>query len=101
MPIGKPGINKHAVVGLALFGPQDRVEMLFRETRRTVKRLKLSLRDATPLTQPPGEGSSPCVHDVMRWLDALEPGDGDLKFLTRLHVTARARVRPEVRKEKT
>jgi len=66
------GMNEFAVVSLALYGAQDRVENLYRQTRRTVKRLKLDAAGAEPFKTPPeGQGSQPNIHDVTRWLDGI------------------------------
>ena len=94
------GVNEYAVVSLALYGSQDRVENLYRQTRRTVKRLRLNIKGAEPFkTVPSGQGSQPNIHDVVRWLDGIKRTRKykvEFNLLKRLHVTALARVRPEV-----
>ena len=99
-------MNRFAVVDLALYGPVDRVEVLFRQLWATVKWLRLMraaarsrrAADGGAFKVPPaGEGGWPCLHDVMRWLDSLKKGPkhaDDVMFLLRLFNTCHARVRP-------
>ncbi len=97
-------VNEHSTVALALYGVQDRVENLFRETSRTLKRLKFKAEKTKPFPEPPeGVGSYPNIHDVTRWLDSLKRRGTkrDVEFLKRLHVTAAKRVRPDVLKQVT
>jgi hypothetical protein len=92
-------INRHSLVDMALFGPKERVEALFRETRKTLVRLGTDAKSAKPLTSPPrGSGNWPNIHDVMRWLDSLTDKD-NLTFLKRLHATLKPRVSRAVRRE--
>jgi hypothetical protein len=106
MPNAKIFVNEHSTAALALYGQQDRVEQLFVETRRTLKRLRIrNTGDAEPFDVPPeGQGSPPNLHDVVRWLDGLQKRNrdhqDDILFLVRLHRTARRRVRPEVLKQR-
>ena len=96
----KVGVNRPVVTELALYGPQERVESLFRETARTLGRLGIGTKGAKSLGHPRRSvGGSPNLHDVIRWLDDIENTAEyrmDVKFLKRLHLTARQRVRPEV-----
>jgi len=97
------GINQHAVVALALYGTQDRVENLYRQTKPAVKRLRVRMRGVEPFVVPPdGQGSHPNLHDVIRWLDQLNRERrfrSERRFLKRLHKTVEGRVRPEVKTE--
>lgn len=96
----KVTMNQSVVTELAICGPQERVESLFRETARTLKRLETDAKGAKPLGHPRRTvGSSPNIHDVIRWMDDIDTSReywGDIRFLKRLHQTARQRVRPAV-----
>jgi len=100
-PDRKVSINQGAVRELALFGPVDRIEQLFQETYRTVKRLRLRTKSATPFEGTVRfQGGRPNNHDITRWLDDLDKKDEryveDIEFLRSLHVTLRGRCHPEV-----
>lgn len=100
----KVGFNRGSLVELALYGRQDLKEAFYRETRRTVARLKLDTTGVRPLTGAPGRGGpAPNLHDIIRWLDDVKAGDPlyfkDRKFLLRLHVTLQGQVHPNVLKE--
>ena len=108
----KVSINKGAVQEFALYGPQDRVEALFRETHRTLQRLGLKADGAKALTKSPRfQGGRPSVHDIKRWLDDLRvPGNTegaevtaalkkDLNWLKRLHLTVKGRSHTDVVKK--
>ena len=101
-PETKVSMNRHAVVELVLYGMQERVENVFRETMRTRKRLRRRLRGVVALTASPrGMGAYPNGHDITRWLDDLkndELHESDIQFMLQLHVTAAKRCRPEVLK---
>ena len=97
----KVNLNLNTTVKLALYGGQERVENLFRETRRAMKRLKLKEQPGDePFKAPPeGTGSEPNIHDVKRWLDSLRRTRkfrAERKVLRQLHATCKLRVRPHV-----
>jgi len=100
MTDSRVGMNKHTLVTLALYGQQERAENLYRQVKRTMKRLRMRVGKAEPFTvAPPGTGSEPNIHDVVRWLDSLNKTRKYTKeraFVRRLRVTLDSRVRPEV-----
>jgi len=95
-------MNRHAIVDLALFGPADKIEAVFRQLYPTMKKLRLLrfVDKAQAFVEPPdGLGSWPQLHDTMRWLDSLTRNaehKDDRLFLLRLYKTLLSRVRPEV-----
>ena len=88
------GVNKNAVVELAVFGSRDRAESLLRETHRTMKRLDAKVGAKVKVLKVPdrGAGSSANLHDVIRWLDGLDKSSEAFGFLTRVHKTLTGRV---------
>jgi len=85
-------INEHAVADLACYGSQAKIESLFRETDRTVRRLRARVRAAKPYASPPrGQGAWPGIQDIILWLDSLTRKH-DLTFVKRLHKTLAGRV---------
>lgn len=99
----KVGVNRGAVTGLALYGAQDRVETLYRECKRTLKRLKVDLTKVENATLKKGSyGPFPTIHGVLTWLEAIDRSrlyKEDRAYLKRLFKTAKLRVRPEVLEE--
>lgn len=102
-PETQVAMNRHSIAELVLYGMQERVENVFRETKRTRRRLRRRLRGVVALTAAPkGVGAYPNGHDILRWLDDLkndELHESDIQFMLQLHVTAAKRCRPEVLKE--
>ena len=82
-------VNKHAVVGLALYGSGDRAAALLLQTKRTVERLGIRWKKVVPFkSAPKGVGGQPSIRDVIRWLDSLTKDQADaIAFLRRLHKT--------------
>jgi hypothetical protein len=99
------GINKHAVTELALYGSQGRIDALFRETHSALVRLGLVGTKARALRRvPKGSGAEPAIHDVRRWLEAIDTTEAyadDRLWLMRLHKTLAVRVDPAVKAEVT
>jgi len=94
-------VNKHGLVELALYGPQETVENLYRQTKRTLARLGVDEKGAKAFVKPPrGSGLVGNFHDVVWWLDGLAAGNPDVGFAKRVHLTAKSRCRPEVLEEK-
>jgi len=96
-PKSSISINKGAVQELALYGPQDRVEALYRETFQTTKRLGLE-GGKVFRKQARFQGGRPSIHDIIRWLNSLttESSEEELVFLKRLHTTVRNRTHEDV-----
>jgi len=99
-PDRKVVINEGAVKELAMHGPQDRAEALYRETARTLDRLglKVGKKQAGFTRVGRFEGGRPCLHDVVLWLNDLEVTPKykkDLVFLKKLHATVRGRAYEE------
>ena len=96
-PKSSVSINFGAVQELAVYGPQERVETLYREVAATAKRLGTAkgraFRGGTR-----HKGGRPNIHDIMRWLNALgtESSSTDLKFLGRLYSTLRSRSHDDI-----
>lgn len=81
-------INVGALKGLCLRGPRERREELLRHVKRTLDRLGVSPASAQPFGEGKGSDNYPPIHDLLRWLDAIRPGDaGDLELLQRCGVT--------------
>jgi hypothetical protein len=93
-------MNRFAVVSLALYGSQDRVEALCIQCYQALKKLKLlrAARKTEPFDVPPaGQGSYPHLLDVIRWLESLDSASKEeIEFAKRLYVTARRRSRPDL-----
>lgn len=92
-------VNRHALVSLAMYGPTDRVELLFRNLFATVKRIGKPVVGRAFRKVPRGQGAWPNIHDVIRWLDSLdgsEEKEEEVSFLFSLFNTAKGRVRPVV-----
>jgi hypothetical protein len=92
-------MNRHALVDLAMYGQQDRVELLFRFLFAATKRIGKPIVGRAFRRVPPGVGAPPNIHDVKRWLDSLDSSEEkteEVAFLFRVFNTVRARVRPEV-----
>lgn len=106
-------INRRAITSLAYFGDIFRLQSLYKEVRRSVRRLGLGPFDSPPdLTAPvlavvDPYDNHPSTHDVIGWLDSLNvvsdsdsDSDSDddsvdeLEFLTRLYATVDARINP-------
>jgi len=90
-------INKGAVKELALYGPQDRAEALYKETYPVMKKLGMEPgRVFRP--QKRFEGGRPCIHDIIPWLESLteESAEEEKTFLRRLHATVRSRAHQDV-----
>ena len=95
-------MNRFAVVDLAMFGPVEKVEVLFRQLHAAVKRIGKPVAGRSFRSPPRGVGAWPNLHDVMRWLDSLDASDEkaeEVAFLHRLYNTAKAKVRSEVKTE--
>ncbi len=96
----KIAVNEFAVIDLALFGAQDRIESLFGQTTATLDRLGLTtggIRRGFRKTPRGGVGSHPSIHDIMLWLNNIENTEQfaeDILFLKRLHLTLKPRQRP-------
>ena len=90
-------IKQDAVIELALYGVPERIEPLYRETGRTLKRLGATAGGRVRVFQqaPRFEGGRPSVHDIVPWLNDLEANDPKyvdaINFLKRLHATLRSR----------
>lgn len=93
-------MNRHAIVDLALFGQEDRVEGLFRRLNLAMRRLKIPFDQGKRFRRPPaGIGAHPGLHDVQRWLDSvlrLRKNKDEMVFISNLYATCRGRVRPDV-----
>ncbi len=91
--------NRHGIVELALYGPQNQVEALYRAIYAALSRLRLRTRRTKPLNKAPrGRGAWPNIHDVQVWLDSLEKTKDhaeDLDFLKSLFKTVEARIPPD------
>lgn len=106
-------VNRTAMASLAYFGEVPRLQALYREVRRTMRRLGLGPFDTPPdlsapaLVVPNPYSNHPSTHDVILWLDSLNvdsdaaaDSDSDddsideLEFLTRLYATVDARINP-------
>ena len=90
-------INKSAVQELAMHGPQDRVEDLYRMVAATCKELGVKPSRAFK-KQKRFTGGRPCNHDILRWLQDLprQGDEADLKFLSKLFATLRGRAHYDV-----
>ena len=100
-PAHKVSVRASAVKELALHGPSNTIEMLFRETARTVRRLGIGVgprvRGFSKVSRT--QAGRPAVHDIIRWLNGLELTDkyaDDVLLLKRLHATLRARCYSDV-----
>jgi len=97
----KVSVIEDSVKELALHGSADRVEMLFVQTGRTMKRLGISVgHKIQPFGKVPNhKGNLPGLHDMMLWLDNLQNTDqfaDDIVFFKQLHLTLRNRVSDEL-----
>ncbi len=85
--------NKHSLVALALYGSQDKAEVLLTEVHRTIRRLSLRTGKIKSFGTPPrGHGAPPNIHDIIPWLNSLTRNSGDVEFMKRLYKTLTARV---------
>jgi hypothetical protein len=103
MPDVNVVMNRNAVVDMALFGQEDRVEGLFRRLNEAMRRLKMPFESGKSCGRPPkGSGAHPGLHDVQRWLDSVKrakKNKDEMIFIRNLYATCRGRVRPELLKE--
>jgi hypothetical protein len=92
----KIAVNEAALIEAALFGPPNYLESLQRELQNTKRRLRVRVGKAEPFTgRPRGGGSRPNLHDVMRWLKALDKTSAyaeDLVLFRRLCKTVDTRL---------
>ena len=95
-------MNRFAIVDLVMYGPVEKVEILFRQLHATVKGIGKPVIGRGFRNPPRGVGMWPNLHDVMRWLDSLDASEEkaeEVSFLHKLYNTAKARVRQEVKTE--
>jgi len=95
-------MNRFAIVDLAMYGPVEKVEVLFRQLHAAVVRIGKRVRGRGFRRPPAGQGMWPNLHDVMQWLNSLDASEEkaeEVAFLHKLYNTCKARVRQEVKIE--
>jgi len=93
-PKSKIGINFDAIRSLALHGPVDKLEGLYRHANRCLG--YLGLESGKPFESVEKSNTYPLQHDIMRWMDGIGKRGrymrGDRSFLKDFHATMRIRL---------